>query len=134
MASLRSQIETALVSHLTSAAVGATVYPGLSAGDKVLPCVIAKVRKLTEEPIASGNFNAALEISVEANPDSNGTFDAICTAVETAIWNDELDDDLNALDADLTVHGLASGLEIEFPTDPDIFQAVFTFEIHAAQI
>jgi len=134
MATLRAQLESALAEHLNGSSIGATAYPGLSSGDKVLPCVIAKVRKLTEEPIASGNFNALLEISVEANPDSDGTFDAICAAVEAAVWNDELDDDLEAAEAGLTVHGLASPLEIEFPTDPDIFKAVFTFEVHAAQI
>lgn len=133
MATLRSSIESALVSHLTAEAVGATAYPGLSSGDKALPCVICKVRKLSEEPAFSGNFNALIELEVAAKP-SDDDFDDICSAVELAVWNGDLPGDLQGYASGVTVFGFASPLDIEYPEDEDVFRAVFSFELHVGQI
>lgn len=128
MASLKALLETSLASRLTSE-VGGNVYKGHSAQDKEAPCVICVVESLEEEPMQSGNFNAACRIIVKSMAKAGeDALDAIDRPVRDALWNDELAASLTT--TDLTVFGVAAAARIDFGVEGDALTASHSLTVY----
>ena len=128
MASLRSKIETALAAAL--AGVGADVYQGIAADDKVLPCIIVRAVSAEEDMVNSGNYRVVCEITVKDNAGSDSTFDGLCEAVRAVVKTDEF---ASGLTSDgLHVWGVAAAESVEWGTSGEAWTETRQIEIICA--
>jgi hypothetical protein len=127
MASLRSKIETALVSALSG--LGADVYAGIAIDDKVLPRIVISARSAEEDMPNSGNYRVTFEIEVRDNAGPDSTFDAICEAVRAVVKTDEFASGLTSTAAGLHVWGISAPERVEWGTSGDAWTETRTIEI-----
>ena len=130
MASLRSKVETALVSALSG--LGADVYPGIASDDKVLPLITVRAVSAVSDfhngqGLANGNFVVTVELTVRDRAATDSTFDDICLAVRGVVQTDEFPASLTS--AGFTVFGVAGLDRVEWGTDGEAWTETRTMEI-----
>ena len=128
MASLRSKIESALVAALDG--VTNNIYPGMSAEEKALPCVIARAVSAEDYDPNAGRYLVTVEITVKDSAADASDFDDICEAVKQL--TDASGFAASITNADLVVYGLASPARVEWGTDGDCWTETRTIQIACA--
>jgi len=132
MASLRKLVESAFTTYLSGESVGCPVYDGMAASDKEAPCVVCAVDSMQEEPMRSGNYAIQVSIQIAASAEESSAFDDICESVKNAIFNDELEANLQTAQSGLTVWGVASPDQVQYSQDEDAWVATHQLVIFCA--
>ena len=116
MASLRSLVESRLVSALSSITT-ANIYAGQTNTDKQLPCIICTALRADEMMKDSGNYDVTVSITIKGLAANIAAYDTICESVRSLIATDQFVTDLNA--ANFKVWGVAGQEQVEWGDDGD---------------
>lgn len=128
MASLRSKVEAAFVAALDG--VTNNIYTGISAEEKVLPCVICRAVSAEDIAAQGGVSNVTVEVTTKATANADSEFDTICEAVKQEMDASDFYTQLNT--SDLCVYGLASTSRVEWGNDGDSHTETRTIQIACA--
>jgi len=130
MASLRSLVESALVTALSS--VTTNVYAGFGTSDKALPCVICRAVSAEDVVASGGRYIVTCHITTKDNAGSSSTFDDISQSVKVLLDSSTLITSLTS--SSLYVYGFAASSSVQWDTDGDAWMETRTIQIECAPL